>query len=58
MRKQARGRFRPNRNLPNPMVPSSPGFAERNAKTAADVGLGIVRVDSGQPAGLVRDLTS
>jgi hypothetical protein len=40
------------------MLPSSPGFAERNAKTAADVGLGIVRVDSGQPAGLVRDLTS
>jgi hypothetical protein len=48
---------KPNRNLPNPMGPGSPDFATRNAQVSADIGGGIMRVDVGSPAGLVRDLT-
>lgn len=42
--------------LPNPFLPSSPGYSERNQAHPADIGGGMVRVDIGKPAGLVRDV--
>lgn len=47
---------RANPPLPNPYSPSSPQFAERNQAHPADLGGGMVRVDIGKPAGLVRDI--
>ena len=42
--------------LPNPFAPSSPGYSERNEVHPADIGEGMMRVDIGKPAGLVRDI--
>jgi hypothetical protein len=49
--------LKPNRNLPDPMHPGSPGYAERNAEVAVEIGSGVVRVDIETPVGLAQDLT-
>lgn len=41
--------------LPNPYKPGSPGYAERHRAHKAEVREGAVRVDVGEPAGLLRD---
>jgi len=42
--------------LPNPYLPTSPGYAERHKAHSAEVGGGMVREDVGRPTGLVRDV--
>jgi hypothetical protein len=42
--------------LANPYLPNSPGYTERHTAHSAEVGDGMVRVDVGEPKGLLRDV--